>query len=66
MAKQTCENCAYCARDYSDLICVNINSEYVADYVEKNHTCDDWEGKTKEQIIKFGMQFSGRTKKLFH
>ena len=66
MAKQICGNCNYCSPEGEDLFCVNSDSEYVADYVEKNHTCDDWEGKTKEQIIKFGMQFSGRTKKLFH
>lgn len=48
MAKQICGNCNYCSPEGEDLFCVNSDSEYVADYVEKNHTCDDWEGKMKE------------------
>lgn len=26
-------------------VCVNGDSEYVADFVEYGHTCEDWEGK---------------------
>lgn len=26
-------------------VCVNDESDYVADFVEFNHVCDEWEGK---------------------
>lgn len=48
MAKQNCGNCNYCEREGVDLICVNGESECVADYVEKEHSCDDWEGKEEK------------------
>lgn len=48
MAKKNCGNCNYCAREGKDLVCVNSDSEYVADFVEKNHTCSDWEGDSQE------------------
>lgn len=44
MEKENCGNCKWCDAEHGDLVCVNSNSEYVADFVEKNHTCDDWEG----------------------
>ena len=28
-----------------DLICTNSESEYLSDFVDKNHVCVDWEGK---------------------
>lgn len=44
MTKKNCENCNWCEKEGEDLICVNSESEYAADYVEENHVCDDWEG----------------------
>lgn len=48
MERQVCGNCDDCARDGEDLICVNIDSEHVTDYVEECHTCDCWHGKIEE------------------
>lgn len=48
MCVQNCENCRYGAYDkMQGYVCVNPNSEYVADFVEYNHTCDDWKGKSE-------------------
>lgn len=43
MAKN-CGNCNYCAENGEDLICVNEQGEYLADYVSEEHSCDEWEG----------------------
>ncbi len=41
-----CGTCKYSTYDkVQGYICVNDESEYVADFVEFNHVCDDWEGK---------------------
>lgn len=48
MPSKKCGNCNYCEFSKGDLICTNDNSEYVADFVEKNHTCDEWEKKDNE------------------
>lgn len=48
MINKCCSNCDYCAENNEDLVCVNANSEYVADFVETNHVCDDWEGEANE------------------
>ena len=45
MAKKKCGNCNWCAKEGEDLVCVNSDSEYVADYVEQDHVCDEWEEK---------------------
>lgn len=38
-----CKNCKFCNIDeLGDMVCTNEDSEYVADYVEENHTCEDW------------------------
>ena len=37
-------NCNCCEREAGDLVCVNDQSEYVADFVEDTHTCDEWDG----------------------
>ena len=45
-AKQRCGTCQYGSYDKIDgYVCVNSDSEYVADFTEYNHTCDSWEGK---------------------
>lgn len=44
--KQCCGTCAYGSYDKTDgYICVNAESECVADYTEYSHTCDCWEHK---------------------
>jgi hypothetical protein len=47
---RTRECCATCKwREFENIsdgyVCVNSDSEYVADWVENNHVCDQWEGK---------------------
>lgn len=49
--KQCCGTCKYGSYDKTDgYVCVNDNSEYVADFVEYNHGCDSWEEKSRESI----------------
>lgn len=44
--KQCCGTCRYGSYDKTDgYICVNSDSEYVADFVEYKHVCDEWESK---------------------
>lgn len=45
---QNCGNCSYCAESGKDLICINPKSEYVSDYVEESHSCEEWEGGNEE------------------
>lgn len=40
--EKTCINCKYCELDGTDLVCVNDESEYLADFVVASHTCIDW------------------------
>lgn len=42
-----CGTCQHCDYDNSEmsLVCVNDESEYLADWVEHDHSCDCWEGK---------------------
>lgn len=41
-----CSTCKWCQIDeLKELICVNSNSEYVADYADKTHCCEDYEPK---------------------
>lgn len=41
-----CDTCGWCyCNELGDLICVNGDGEYTADFVERKHTCDDWESK---------------------
>lgn len=47
MAKN-CGNCDYCAEKGEDLVCVNQESEYVADYVDDDHICDEWSGTEED------------------
>ena len=44
-----CGNCNYCAENGEDLVCVNNESEYVADFVSLKHSCDEWSGKDDEE-----------------
>ena len=43
MAKN-CGNCDYCAENGGDWVCVNPESEYLADFVEPDYSCEDWDG----------------------
>lgn len=44
--KQCCGTCKYGNYDpMKDCVCVNIDSEYFTDFVEYDHTCEDWEEK---------------------
>ena len=46
----TCKNCKWCAvNDLDDMICVNSESEYTADYVDEKHVCDEHEPKRKRK-----------------
>ena len=46
--KQCCGTCKYGSYDKTDgYVCVNDQSEYVADFVEYDHSCTDWEEKEK-------------------
>lgn len=39
-----CGNCEYGSYDkMQGYVCVNGDSEYFADFVEYDHTCEDWE-----------------------
>ena len=41
---KNCGTCTWCKIDeLNDMICVNSDSEYVSDYVDKTHCCDDYE-----------------------
>lgn len=43
---KNCSTCKWCFRDeLKDMICVNGDSEYVSDYVDKIHCCEDYEPK---------------------
>lgn len=45
--KKVCGTCKYHQFESVDegYVCVNDESEYVADWTEFNHTCPDWEGR---------------------
>ena len=48
--ENTCKNCKWCAvNDLDDMICVNSESEYTADYVDEKHVCDEHEPKRKRK-----------------
>ena len=49
MEKKCCGNCDYCAESGQDLVCVNEESEYLSDFVEPDHVCEDWEGSEEEE-----------------
>ena len=49
VSMRNCGNCNWCAENGEDLVCVNNDSEYVADFVEENHSCDSWEGNEEEE-----------------
>ena len=43
-----CGTCKYGSYDKTNgYVCVNDESDYVTDFVEFNHVCDEWEGKRK-------------------
>lgn len=47
--KAICSTCEYCEKDENnDFICVNYDSEYVADFVDENHFCEEWVGRKCE------------------
>jgi len=44
--KKCCGTCRYGHYDkMQDYVCVNDESEFVADFVEYNHSCEEWEDK---------------------
>lgn len=44
--KECCGTYKYGSYDKTDgYVCVNDESEYVADFVEYSHKCDEWESK---------------------
>ena len=49
MKNRNCGNCEYCEKENGDLVCVNQLSEYVSDYVEESHTCDEWSGREDDE-----------------
>ena len=48
MAKKTCKNCIYMQQAYGDFVCANADSEYVADFVTLEHSCEDYEGEEND------------------
>lgn len=69
MAKDKCSNCEYCITEDGDKVCNNQNSEYYSDYVEPEHVCLDYEGKTMsvtDDILKtdYSLQFDEKRKAL--
>ena len=46
---RNCGNCDWCAENGEDLVCVNNESEYLADFVDENHSCDAWSGNEEEE-----------------
>ena len=45
-ANSCCGTCEYSTYDkVNGYVCLNDESDYVADFVEFNHVCDEWEGK---------------------
>ena len=45
-ANSCCGTCEYSTYDkVNGYVCSNEESDYVADFVEFNHVCDEWEGK---------------------
>ena len=44
--KQCCVTCKYSSYDK---ICVNDESEYVGEYVEKEFSCPDWDGSEEDE-----------------
>lgn len=48
--KQCCGTCEYGSYDETDgYMCVNSESEYVADYTEYAHSCDAWKHKERKR-----------------
>lgn len=46
----TCKNCKWCAvNDLKDMICINSESDYTADYVDETHVCEEYEPKRKRK-----------------
>lgn len=48
--KQCCGTCKYSSYDkMQGYVCVNDESEYVGDYVEKEFSCPDWDGSEEDE-----------------
>ena len=46
-----CGNCKYGHYDkMQGYVCVNDESEYVADFVEYEHWCEEWESKNDKEV----------------
>lgn len=49
MAKKCCGTCTHASYDKTDgYVCVNDDSDYVADFVDYDFLCEDWRGKEKK------------------
>lgn len=47
--RKCCGTCKYGLYDRTQgYVCVNDESEYVADFVEYNHSCESWEEKNMD------------------
>ena len=58
-----CGTCKYGRYDYaSGYVCVNDASDYVADYVEYDFACEDWEKKEANCMASLLKKY-GRAKK---
>lgn len=49
---ETCKTCKWCEKnELKDMICVNDESEYVADFVDEKHYCIDYEPKRRKNLV---------------
>lgn len=47
--EECCGTCRYHQWDGSDWVCVNNESEYVADYTGYEDSCSEWEERKKRK-----------------
>lgn len=43
--KKCCGTCKWHSSDGMSWVCVNNNSEYVADFIGYEDVCEEWEGR---------------------
>ena len=48
MEERNCGNCIHCDKSDMDMVCINDESEYAADFVYEDHVCECWEGEDDE------------------
>lgn len=57
MDNECCGTCKWHEQDYyfeEDYICCNRDSDYVADYTDYNHSCDEWEERRCRLMVYTG------------